>query len=166
MASSWDALQFHVAQTSAYVFLLVVFLLGTAQSQPDLITAGYVVLSLFFLLRPRRLLSSRGVLGRGFRILRVFNYVAVCLLILFQIPWIPSAPRDCPGAELGRTCTSWQSVFGLTKFALVTRDGAVACTSPPEGEEVVECPSPFDFYNGAMPQMLLLLFIAFQRAVL
>ena len=85
---------------SQHIILLFVFVVGTAQQ--NILSAGYVILSLYFLYYDRSLVIQGNQLWRR---ARVYNYLVLWIKMLYQCAWIPDVPDSM-----------WRQAIGVSKF--------------------------------------------------
>lgn len=141
LLSAWDALQVFVCTWSEKVVLILVFLLSAAQARQNVLVAGYFVTSLLLLLHPQWL-RARGNALWGW--VRLYNYAALLVQALYQLPWA-TPPPSCFGAADTGPCLSWESFIGLRKMLVEPVPGWPGCAS--------SCPSPFSFWLGMGPSL-------------
>ncbi|KAL6047282.1 hypothetical protein QOT17_021747, partial [Balamuthia mandrillaris] len=96
-----DQLKLLFFRYSMKAILVFVFVTGTAQE--DLLSLGYMALSLYFLYRGDALLVNR---NKSWRLLRGFNFIVILLKLIYIAPWIPD--EDLP--------QSYQNILGLHKL--------------------------------------------------
>ena len=163
LASPWDAAQYFVARYSIYAVLLCLFLIVTLQEHQDLIHAGYLAFNLWFLYRPSKLMQHGNVYLRW---LRLYNFVVILAQVLYQMPIFEPPPHACVGRG---TCFSWQTMLGLQKLRVVSVPGAADCISfgsmHASTADNRHCPSPFNWSNGLMPSLIVMVLGMWQSFV-
>lgn len=99
-----DSVRYAIYRFSPFVILLLVFIAGTIH--PDLLSLIYVFFALLFIFRESTIYAQRNKIWRW---ARLYNFLLMLAILLYQIPAIKSTDK----------VMSWAKVIGLQKF----RDG-------------------------------------------
>jgi len=103
-SKTWrDSLRYAVYRFSPFVILLLVFIAGTIH--PDILSFIYVFFALLFIFRESTIYSQR---NKIWRFARLYNFLLLLIIILYQIPAIKPKPTGP---------MSIASIIGLRKFS-------------------------------------------------
>lgn len=97
-----DSVRYAVYRFSPFVILLLVFIAGTIR--PDVLSLIYVFFALLFIFRESTIYSQR---NRIWRWARLYNYILMLVIIIYQVPAIPTQKGPM----------SIATVLGLNKFS-------------------------------------------------
>jgi hypothetical protein len=101
-SKTWrDSVRYSIYRFSPFIILLLVFIAGTIH--PDILSLIYVFFALLFIFRESTIYSQR---NKIWRFARIYNFVLILVILLYQIPAIP----------LQNSAMSAARFIGLRKF--------------------------------------------------
>ena len=112
----WHRIGFYFTMVSDKIILILILCFGCVN--PSLISFGYIIIPLLLLLtgefsslicsNVKEKMMSGKLVRQRLRVLQYYNFVYLCILLIYQIPFIPE--------DLNDGYFDWESITGLLKI--------------------------------------------------